>query len=76
MSRLTRIRNWINVNSPGDSLAPFCAKLEERLSYMDTEDKKEEEAHIGALSALPSIMQAGFSGLGVRVAAPMNLLLC
>ncbi|KAF9048489.1 P-loop containing nucleoside triphosphate hydrolase protein [Panaeolus papilionaceus] len=60
---LPKIKQWIDENNPGDPLIPFSVALEERLAQMSPEEKKEEEAKIGANCALPKITQAGYSSL-------------
>ncbi|KAF8899877.1 P-loop containing nucleoside triphosphate hydrolase protein [Gymnopilus junonius] len=60
---LPKIKAWIDANNTGDPLIPFSVALEERLVAMTPEEKKEEEAKIGAVSALPKITQAGYSSL-------------
>ena len=46
--------------------------LEERLALMTSEEKKEEEAKVGATGALPKITQAGYSSLDVSVLPFVN----
>jgi obg-like ATPase 1 len=41
--------------------------LEERLALMTLEEKKEEEAKVGATGALPKITQAGYTSLDVSL---------
>lgn len=65
--RLPKIKAWIDTNNPGDPLIPFSVSLEERLSTLSAEEKKEEETKAGATSALPKITQAGYSSLDVGV---------
>lgn len=61
---LPKIKGWIDTNNPGDPLIPFSVALEERLAMMETDKEKEEEqAKIGATSALGKITQAGYASL-------------
>ncbi|KAG8817475.1 hypothetical protein FRC17_011217, partial [Serendipita sp. 399] len=60
---LPKIKAWIDENNPGDPLIPFSVALEERLAPLDDEERKEEEERIGAASALPRIITAGYSSL-------------
>ncbi|KAJ2918437.1 hypothetical protein MD484_g1911, partial [Candolleomyces efflorescens] len=60
---LPKIKGWIDEHNPGDLLIPFSVALEERLAQLGPEEKKEEEANVGAQSALPKITQAGYNGL-------------
>ncbi|RXW17830.1 hypothetical protein EST38_g8013 [Candolleomyces aberdarensis] len=60
---LPKIKNWIDQHNPGDLLIPFSVALEERLAQLAPEEKKEEEAKVGATSALPKITQAGYNSL-------------
>jgi obg-like ATPase 1 len=61
--RLPKIKAWIDENNPGDPLIPFSVALEERLSQLEGQDKKEEEEKVGATSALPKIITAGYASL-------------
>ena len=70
--RLPKIKAWIDANNPGDPLIPFSVALEERLAQLSPEEKKEEEAKIGAVSALPKITQAGYSSLDVIYSMPVS----
>ncbi|KAF5370440.1 hypothetical protein D9615_009760 [Tricholomella constricta] len=63
MRLLPKIKAWIDEHNPGDSLIPFSVSLEERLVIMSPEEKKEEEAKVGATSALGKITQAGYRSL-------------
>ena len=65
LSRLAKIKGWIDEHNPGDPLIPFSVALEERLVNMSEEEKKEEETKIGAISALPKITKAGYDSLDV-----------
>ncbi|PPQ96251.1 hypothetical protein CVT26_005578 [Gymnopilus dilepis] len=69
---LPKIKAWIDANNPGDPLIPFSVALEERLAQLSPEEKKEEEAKIGAVSALPKITQAGYSSLDVIYSMPVS----
>ncbi|KAJ2929360.1 hypothetical protein H1R20_g7736, partial [Candolleomyces eurysporus] len=60
---LPKIKGWIDEHNPGDLLIPFSVALEERLAQLAPEEKKEEEAKVGATSALPKITQAGYNSL-------------
>lgn len=54
---LLKIKEWIDVNSPGDVIIPFSVSLEERLSHMESDAEREEELKkIGTTSALPKII--------------------
>ena len=46
--------------------------LEERLALMTSEEKKEEEAKVGATGALPKITQAGYTSLDVSLLLFIN----
>jgi obg-like ATPase 1 len=73
--RLPKIKGWIDEHNPGDLLIPFSVALEERLAQLSPEEKKEEEANVGAQSALPKITQAGYNGLDVCDSSP-NSFVC
>lgn len=67
LSRLPKIKAWIDENNPGDPLIPFSVALEERLVNMESDEERiEEEKKIGAVSALGKITQAGYASLDVR----------
>jgi obg-like ATPase 1 len=63
---LPKIKAWIDEHNPGDPLIPFSVALEERLAQLSPEEKKEEEAKIGATSALGKITHHGYASLDVR----------
>ena len=67
VTRLPKIKAWIDENNPGDPLIPFSVALEERLVGMEEEEQAEEQKKIGAQSALPKITQAGYASLEVRL---------
>jgi obg-like ATPase 1 len=69
---LPKIKAWIDTNNPGDPLIPFSVALEERLALMTSEEKKEEEAKVGATGALPKITQAGYTSLDVSLQPFIN----
>jgi obg-like ATPase 1 len=60
---LPKIKAWIDEHNPGDLLIPFSVALEERLAQLSPEEKKEEEAKIGASSALGKITHQGYNSL-------------
>jgi len=60
---LPKIKAWIDEHNPGDPLIPFSVSLEERLASLDPEEQKEEEAKVGASSALGKITTAGYASL-------------
>lgn len=64
VDRLPKIKAWIDENNPGDPLIPFSVALEERL-YNLSEEELAEEAKNGAVSTLPKITTAGYTGLDV-----------
>ena len=66
MTRLPKIKPWIDENNPGDPLIPFSVALEERLAGMSPEEQAEEEKKIGATSTLGKITNAGYQCLDVR----------
>jgi ribosome-binding ATPase YchF (GTP1/OBG family) len=70
LTRLPKIKAWIDENNPGDPLIPFSVALEERLAPLSLEEKEEEQKKAGAQSALGKITQAGYTSLDV------SLLLC
>ena len=55
---LLKIKEWIDVHSPGDLIVPISVALEERLSQMTTEEADAECERIGCTSALPKIITA------------------
>lgn len=56
---LLKIKEWIDVYSPGDMIVPISVSLEERLANMATDEEREAECKaIGATSALPKIITA------------------
>ncbi len=56
---LPKIKQWVDTNSPGDTIIPLSICLEERLSHIETDAEREaEEEKIGAHSALPKIILA------------------
>jgi len=65
VSRLPKIKAWIDVNNPGDLLIPFSVTFESRLAALELSEREEEEKSIGAASVLPKITQAGYSSLEV-----------
>eukprot|EP00835_Amoeboradix_gromovi_P000632 NODE_23_length_38171_cov_0.318108.p8 type:complete len:417 gc:universal NODE_23_length_38171_cov_0.318108:24200-22950(-) len=65
---LVKVKQWIEENSPGDSLIPFSAALESTLALLDSEEKRNE--YLKALgkdvvSALPKITHSGYSNLNL-----------
>lgn len=64
LSRLPKIKAWIDTNNPGDPLIPFSVSLEERLSALSDEEKVAAQKE-GAQSALGKITQAGYASLDV-----------
>lgn len=64
LSRLPKIKGWIDTNNPGDPLIPFSVELEERLSLSGEEKAADQKE--GAQSALGKITQAGYASLDVR----------
>ena len=64
--RLPKIKAWIDTNNPGDPLIPFSVALEDRLSALSPEDKKQAEQD-AAPSALGKITQAGYTSLDVSL---------
>ena len=67
--RLPKIKAWIDTNNPGDPLIPFSVALEDRLSALSPEDKRQAEQD-AAPSALGKITQAGYSSLDVSLDCP------
>ncbi|KAK9460728.1 P-loop containing nucleoside triphosphate hydrolase protein [Lipomyces oligophaga] len=54
---LLSIKEWIDANSPGDTIIPLSVSFEERLTEFETEAEIEEECKkVGAQSALPKII--------------------
>jgi len=70
-NRLPKIKAWIDANNAGDPLIPFSVALEERLSTMTPEDKKEAEKE-AAPSALGKITHAGYSSLEVSISVVVH----
>jgi len=60
---LPKIKAWIDEHNPGDPLIPFSVALEERLAPLEGQEKKDEEGRVGAASALPKIITAGYQCL-------------
>jgi obg-like ATPase 1 len=56
---LAKIKQWIDMNNPGDLLIPFSVALEDRLSKMSEEEAAEELKKLGTKSALPRIAVSG-----------------
>lgn len=67
LSRLPKIKTWIDEHNPGDPLIPFSVALEERLAPLSAEEKEAEQKSAGAQSALGKITQAGYASLEVCV---------
>lgn len=65
LSRLPKIKTWIDEHNPGDPLIPFSVALEQRLAPLSAEEKEEEQKSAGAQSALGKITQAGYASLEV-----------
>ena len=61
---LPKIKEWIDLHAPGDLLIPFSAAFEQALSALETAEQKEAfQKDIGAVSALPKIITAGYHAL-------------
>ncbi|RUS14719.1 hypothetical protein BC937DRAFT_93431, partial [Endogone sp. FLAS-F59071] len=60
---LLKIKTWIDENNPGDLLIPFSGVLEQKLSLMSLEERETYTNEIGATSALPKIIVAGYQAL-------------
>lgn len=61
---LPKIKEWIDKNSPGDTLIPFSAAFEYHLSSLEDQAAREQaQKELGANSALPKIIVAGYQAL-------------
>jgi len=63
---LSKIKNWIDTNNPGDLLIPFSVALEDRLSKLSESEAAEELKRLGTKSALPRIAVSGYQALGLQ----------
>jgi obg-like ATPase 1 len=64
VTRLPKIKEWIDTNAPGDIMIPFSATLEHHLSTQEcAQSRKAEEEALGAASVLPKIIVAGYNAL-------------
>lgn len=66
MSRLPKIKEWIDKNNPGDLLIPFSVALEERLLALGSPEAEAEELKTlgdNVTGALGKITKAGYDGL-------------
>lgn len=54
---LLKIKEWVDVHSPGDLIVPISVSLEEKLAGMETDDERDAYCkELGAQSALPKII--------------------
>ncbi|OZJ06889.1 Obg-like ATPase 1 [Bifiguratus adelaidae] len=60
---LIKVKQWVDEHHPGDLIIPYSAALESKLSEMSPEEKASYEKEIGATSALPKIIVAGYQSL-------------
>jgi obg-like ATPase 1 len=61
---LPKIKEWIDANSPGDSLIPLSAAFELKLSTLETEEAKTKfQMETNATSVLPKIIITGYRAL-------------
>jgi obg-like ATPase 1 len=63
---LSKIKQWIDTNNPGDLLIPFSVALEDRLSKLPEPEAAEELKKLGVKSALPRIAVSGYQALGLQ----------
>ena len=63
---LSKIKAWIDQNTPGDLLIPFSVALEDRLSKLSEQEAAEELHTLGTKSALPRIAVSGYQALGLQ----------
>ena len=63
---LSKIKAWIDQNTPGDLLIPFSIALEDRLSKLSEQEAAEELRTLGTKSALPRIAVSGYQALGLQ----------
>ena len=65
---LLKVKQWIDANSPGDSLIPFSASLESTLANYETDSEREKHLQglgEGAISALGKITCSGYATLNL-----------
>ncbi|KAJ1678898.1 Obg-like ATPase [Spiromyces aspiralis] len=62
---LPKIKQWIDEHNPGDLLIPFSGAVESTASTMDPEEKAAYFKDLGATSALPKIIVAGYKAMNL-----------
>ncbi|RKP21759.1 cytoplasmic protein, partial [Rozella allomycis CSF55] len=60
---LPKIKQWIDENTPGDTLIPFSCSLELLLSQSTPDEKEQYLKELNTTSALPKIIVTGYSSL-------------
>lgn len=65
ISRLPKIKEWVDKNNPGDPIIPFSVALEEEFSRMTDEEKADAQKEPGKQSCLGKITNAGYTSLDV-----------
>lgn len=66
LSRLPKIKAWIDENNPGDQLLPFSVALEERLVSLSFEEQGEELEKLGLAKATALGTTPGLGKMSVR----------
>ncbi|KAI9216227.1 GTP-binding protein YchF [Blastocladiella britannica] len=59
------VLEWVDVHAEGDLVIPISAGLEETLSTLDAESRKEYLDDAPVTSALPDVISAGYDALGL-----------
>eukprot|EP00438_Fugacium_kawagutii_P027950 Skav234363 [mRNA] locus=scaffold1274:267220:271717:+ [translate_table: standard] len=58
---LKPIFDWVQANSPGSAIIPYCGAFEEELQDMETEEEREKQlAEDGVTSAMPKMISTAF----------------